>query len=370
MKVIRRDLEPLITNKMSPGKAIALTGPKGVGKTYFLKHIKEQYGDPCHYYDASKHTHYEKLQEGLSGHDSGSITFLFIDEAWTLLNIRKVLTNFLRQLPNTRFILTFESQSQLQPIRDLITHCVLFPLTQSESLQFSQSRKRETLLAENLVYGSYPKLLHLKTKLEKKEYLMAMADYYIKEHLQKAEKRIKPGKELQLLKIFSYLIGEEVFFHELELKTSLNYRIIERYMEHLTDLGLTHKLMGLKRNLTKEVGKHSCLYFMDNGIRNAFIGNFNPARIRSDVDKLWKNYLMSERIKQQQYRNMNVRNYFWRTYDQQELDWVEEKQGQLVGYRFTLDVLPHKIPAAWRRAYPLAEFKVITPDNYNEWVFS
>jgi len=363
-------MESLIINRMSPGKAIGLTGPKGIGKTYFLKHIKEQYGNACHYYDASKHPHYEKIQNSYSGHNSEAITLFIIDDAWTLLNLREVLLKLLHQLPNTRFILAFEAQSQMQKIQDLTTHCVLFPLTEGEYLQFDHNRKEETLLAERLVYGTYPKLLHLKTKEEKKDYLMEMADYYIKEHLQKAEKRIKPGKELQLLKLFSYLIGEEVFLHELELKTSLNHRIIERYMRHLTDLGLTHKLIGLKRNLKKEVGKHSCLYFMDNGIRNAFIGNFNPARIRSDVDKLWKNYLMSERIKQQQYRNMKVMNYFWRTYDQQELDWVEEKQGQLVGYRFTLDVLPHKIPAAWRRAYPQAEFKVITPDNYGEWVSS
>ena len=363
-------MESLIMNRMSPGTVIALTGPKGVGKTFFLKQIKEQYGSSCHYYDAAKHQHYEKLQQLITGNDSEPTAFLMVDEAWTLLSLREALTGLLKQLPDTRFILAFESQSQIQPIQELITHCVLFPLTESECLQFDHSRKMETLLAERLVYGNYPKLLHLKTKQEKKDYLLGIADYYMKEHLLKAEKKVEPAKQSQLLKIFSYLIGEEVFFHELELKTSLNHRVIERYMEHLTDLGLTHKLVGLKRNLKKEVGKHSCLYFMDNGIRNAFIGNFNPARIRSDVDKLWKNYLMSERIKQQQYRNMNIRNYFWRTYDQQELDWVEEKQGQLVGYQFTLDVLPHKIPAAWRRAYPQAEFKVITPENYNDWVIS
>lgn len=99
------------------------------------------------------------------------------------------------------------------------------------------------------------------------------------------------------------------------------------------------------------MGKHAALYFIDNGIRNALINNFNPVHIRNDVDKLWKNYFISERIKQQHYRNLEVNNYFWRTYGQQELDWVEERQGQLTGYHFTLEGNHARPPSAWRRAY-------------------
>jgi hypothetical protein len=121
--------------------------------------------------------------------------------------------------------------------------------------------------------------------------------------------------------------------------------------------------------MRKEVNKSSKYYFLDNGIRNVLVGNLNPVHLRNDMGVLWENYMISERIKFQHYNTVLVYNYFWRTYDQQEIDWVEDRGGQLYGYEFKWNPRKKvKAPAAWGKAYPDAGFKVITPDNYREWL--
>ncbi|HKK80287.1 MAG TPA: DUF4143 domain-containing protein, partial [Phaeodactylibacter sp.] len=130
-----------------------------------------------------------------------------------------------------------------------------------------------------------------------------------------------------------------------------------------------HKVSGFSKNLRKEVTKNSRWYFYDNGLRNAVIANLNPIGLRDDIGMLWENYIISERIKYQRYNKILVNNYFWRTYDQQEIDWVEERGGNLYGYEFKWNPKKHvKTPISWKKSYENADFEVITPDNYLEWV--
>jgi uncharacterized protein len=144
---------------------------------------------------------------------------------------------------------------------------------------------------------------------------------------------------------------------------------VESYLDLLSKVFVIFKLRGFSRNLRKEVSKMNRWYFYDNGIRNAVIGNFNRFNLRNDIGELWESYLVSERVKYQNYSGMFVNNYFWRTYTQQEVDWVEEENGELRAYEFKWN--PNrkaKAPSLWAEAYPEAKFEVITNDNYLDWI--
>jgi predicted AAA+ superfamily ATPase len=154
---------------------------------------------------------------------------------------------------------------------------------------------------------------------------------------------------------------------ELPLKISRN--TVEKYLDLLTKVFILYKVRGFSRNLRKEVNKSSKYYFLDNGVRNILVGNLNPIHLRNDMGELWENYMISERIKYQNYNDMLVYNYFWRTYDQQEIDWIEDRGGKLYGYEFKWNSnKKSKIPGAWKKAYPDAGYQVINPDNYTEWL--
>jgi predicted AAA+ superfamily ATPase len=131
---------------------------------------------------------------------------------------------------------------------------------------------------------------------------------------------------------------------------------------------ILHKVEGYSRNLRKEITKNAKWYFLDNGLRNAVIANFNSLENRNDKGGLWENYIIGERLKFQAYNKISSNNYFWRTYEQQEIDWVEERDGRLFGYEFKWKETTVKTPSQWVKAYPEASFKVINQNNYLEWL--
>lgn len=149
----------------------------------------------------------------------------------------------------------------------------------------------------------------------------------------------------------------------------LSKNTAERYLTLLTKVFVIFKVEGFSKNLRKEITKTSRWYFYDNGIRNAVISNFKRLTERSDTGELWENYLASERVKKQNYNKIRVRNFFWRTYDQQELDWLEDAGEELSGFEFKWSTTKKsKIPVAFAKAYPDASFEVITKNNYIDFI--
>lgn len=150
---------------------------------------------------------------------------------------------------------------------------------------------------------------------------------------------------------------------------SMSKNTVEKYLHLLTKVFVIYCIGGFSRNLRKEVSKSSRWYFHDKGLRNVLINNFNPHWLRTDTAELWANYLVSERIKFQHYHNIFSNNYFRRTYDQQEIDWIEERDGKLFAFKFKCNSEKRaKTLIAWQKAYPEAEFSVIHPGNYAEWL--
>jgi predicted AAA+ superfamily ATPase len=169
--------------------------------------------------------------------------------------------------------------------------------------------------------------------------------------------------------MIAFQIGGEVSIQELGNQLDMSKNTVDKYLDLLSKVYVLHKVNGFSKNLRKEVTKNSRWYFYDNGLRNAVIANLNPINLRDDIGMLWENYIISERIKYQRYNKMLVNNYFWRTYDQQEIDWVEERGGNLYGYEFKWNPKKYvKTPISWKKSYENAGFEVITPDNYLEWI--
>ncbi len=225
-------------------------------------------------------------------------------------------------------------------------------------------------LNERLVYGSYPELEIYSDLNEKANYLEGIVNSYLLKDILEFEGIRKADKIINLLRLIAFQIGKEVNMEEIASNLKgISRNTVERYLDILSKVFIVYNVRGFSRNLRKEITKSSRWYFYDNGIRNAIIQNYNALELRGDKGALWENYLMAERIKYNAYSKNKVSYYFWRTYDQQELDLVEEQSGALRGYEFKWSPRKKtKPPGGWVNSYPEASFEVIHNNNYLEFI--
>ena len=204
---------------------------------------------------------------------------------------------------------------------------------------------------------------------EKADYLFEIVNSYLLKDILIFEGIKNSDKILALLRLIAFQVGKEVSLQELGNQLNMSKNTVANYLDLLSKVFILFKVEGFSKNLRKEITKSSRWYFYDNGIRNAIINNFNRLENRTDVGELWENYLASERIKKQHYQKIKTTNFFWRTYDQQELDWLEEKSDSLAGFEFKWNERKKsKIPTAFAKAYPEASFEVINKQNYLEFI--
>ncbi len=216
-----------------------------------------------------------------------------------------------------------------------------------------------------LVFGSYPEVITAESFNQKKEILTLIRDSYLFKDILELENIKNSQKIFDLLRLIAFQIGHEVSLQELGTSLGMSKNTVERYLDLLEKAFVIKRVFGFSRNLRKEITKTSRFYFLDNGIRNAVIGNFNGLNNRDDIGQLWENYLFIERMKKREYKNIYASQYFWRTYDRKEIDLVEERDGKLFGYEFKWNTKKKiKAPKSWLESYSNAEFKVITPENY------
>ncbi|MBS0615287.1 MAG: ATP-binding protein [Verrucomicrobia bacterium] len=355
---------------VSPGKVIVIFGPRRVGKTTLLKKYLEDEtnylfvsGDDIFVRDFLSSGSIEKLKDFIGGKD-----LLVIDEAQYIETIGLNLKLIVDHLPHVRVIATgsstFDLASQVgEPLTGRKYSLKMYPISQMEMGQIENRPQTKAHLESRLIYGSYPEVILSKGNKARQEYLQELVSSYLLRDILAFEGMQKAQKIIDLLKLLAFQIGNEVSFKELGSQLSMSKNTIEKYLDLLEQVFVIVNVRGFSRNLRKEVTKMSRYYFCDNGIRNTLINNFNSLSMRSDQGNLWENYLVMERIKKQQYQRLWSHNFFWRTYDQKELDWVEEREGKLYGYEFKWGKKV-KEPHLWREAYPEASFECITPDNY------
>lgn len=360
---------------LSSSKITIIYGPRRVGKTTLLKKFLESQknylfvtGEDVFVREQLSNQSIEKLRSYI-----GDKKLLVIDEAQFIPSIGLNLKLIIDHIPNVRVIVTGSSAFDLtkqvgEPLTGRQYIMQLFPISQLELSQIENLSETRSHLEERLLYGSYPETLTLKSISSKQEYLKELVSSYLIKDILAFEGVRKSKKMIDLLILLAFQIGQEVSHAELGTQLSMSRDTVERYLDLLEKTFVLVNIRGFSRNLRKEVTKTSRYYFYDNGIRNALINNFNPLSRRDDQGDLWENYLVMERIKKQHYESIWSNNYFWRTYDQKEIDWVEEREGQLHGYEFKWNKDGAKAPKLWKDTYKNATFTCISKNNYLEFI--
>lgn len=353
-------------------KVIVIYGPRRVGKTtllnQFISRTKLKYrfdnGEDILVQDVLSSQNFGRIFDYVADNE-----LIVIDEAQLVPNIGMGLKIIVDQVPNIKVIATgsasFDLANKLgEPLVGRKWTKTLFPVSVFELKKRKSNFDLSNDLNKHLIYGTYPEVLMNKMVVKKRNILEEIARSYLLKDILAIE-RVKGAKKLfDLLKLIAFQVGNEVSLTELGSQLSLDRKTVERYLDLLEKSFILYNLRGYSRNLRKEISRKSKYYFLDNGIRNAVIGNFNDLDTRDDVGGLWENFLVSERLKTQEYKKIYANNYFWRTWEGQEVDWVEERGGKLLGFEFKWGDKKVKPPKDWLLTYKEASFEVINRDNY------
>jgi uncharacterized protein len=360
----------------SPGSVLVIYGPRQVGKTTLLHHYLAQ-GSHRYKLDSGDNLQVRTLLEGadfetiadyVAGYD-----LIVIDEAQKIPRIGEVLKIMVDQHPHLRVIATGSSSFELagqvgEPLAGRKKTLTLYPFSQLELSHYHNPLELKQHLADWLIYGSYPQVVAATSKAEKRSRVVEITESYLLKDILAFDKIKNPKVLLDLLRLLAFQIGNEVSLTELAQKLMINSKTVARYIDLLEKTFVLYNLRGFSRNLRNEVVKKSKYYFYDVGIRNALIANFNAFELRDDVGCLWENFLFMERLKKQAYHDVSVNYYFWRTWDQKEIDLIEEREGKLWGYEFKWGKKTVKAPKAWLETYSNASFTVINQKNYQDFV--
>ncbi len=377
MRFINRSLEPVIRQYLKPNKVVVLLGARRVGKTELIKHILTQIEEEVlvlNGEDEDTHSLLEKRTVQNYNRLLGKVRMLVIDEAQAIPEIGKKLKLMVDSIEGLKILVTgssvFDLDNQLgEPLVGRKMTLYLYPLAQMEFNQVENLIETKANLEERLIYGGYPELEHLDSREEKASYLKEQVNSYLLKDILAFEGVRKRNKIVSLLRMLAFRVGNEISVEGIGNDLQLSKNTVDRYLDLLSKVFIIHKVEGFSRNLDNEITKKNKWYFYDNGIRNALINNFNTSKYRDDLGELWENYIISERLKYQEYKKIPVANFFWRTHTRQEIDWIEEKGGELNAFEFKWNSKKKvKVPASWGKAYPNASFEIIHPNNYLDFI--
>lgn len=375
MYIPQRQLEN-IKDMITPQKAVLVYGPRRCGKTTLLtkmlEGVKEEYtfvnGEDITVQDYLSSQSVEKLKGFV-----GKKKLIVIDEAQKVKNIGLNIKLILDHIPGVKLVASgsssFDLAQQLgEPLTGRKYTLRMFPLAQLELSAIQTRAEIDASLESRLIYGSYPEVVLFDDDSKRAMYLREIVGSYLYKDILELEEVRHSDKLVRLLQLLAFQIGKEVSYNELGRQLGMSKNTVERYLDLLEKAFVIFKLKGFSRNLRKEVSKNPRYFFYDIGIRNALINNFNPVQMRDDIGILWENYIITEKIKKQEYLNMPANNYFWRTYDRKEIDLIEERGGRLYGYEIKWAAVKQKVPQEWLKAYKKSEYRIITRDNYLEFI--
>ncbi len=363
--------------KLKPNKVLILLGARRVGKTQIIKKYLENNNENVLQLNGEDINDARLLEERSASNYTKllqNVSILIIDEAQSITDIGLILKLIVDSIEGIKVIATGSSMFDLanklgEPLVGRKNTMYLFPLSQIEFTQFENYKQTTEKLEERLLYGGYPEVTHYDSWEEKQTYLREIVNSYLLKDILVFDGIKNADKIYDLLRLIAFQVGKEVSLQELGNQLNISKNTVEKYLDLLSKVFIIFKIEGFSKNLRKEITKSSRWYFYDNGIRNTIINNFNTINNRSDIGDLWENYLASERLKKQQYQKIYKQNYFWRTYDQQELDWLETEAETIAGYEFKWNQnRKSKIPGAFAKAYPEATFEVINKQNYLEFI--
>jgi uncharacterized protein len=362
-----------LEQNLEKNKVLIIYGPRRAGKTTllnsFLKQTKLKYkldnGDNMRLQELFKLQDFNIIKEYVSGYD-----LLAIDEAQQIPNIGMVLKIIVDQVKDIQVIATGSSSFDLsqqigEPLTGRKKTIILYPFSQTEMLLNYNRHEIKERLEDFLIFGSYPDVLLAKNRKKKIEILNELVDSYLLKDILKLDS-IKYSKKLfDLLKSLSFQIGNLVSLNELSQQTDLDVKTVDRYLDLLEKGFVIKRLSGFSRNLRNEINSKSKYYFLDNGIRNAVISQFNSLDQRNDVGHLFENFLIIEKMKNKD----SVNNYyFWRNYSGKEIDLIEERDGKILAYEFKWKKNNSLMPKIFKETYKNSVFKLINKDNYLDFI--
>ena len=375
MYIVQKQLENL-KKLIQPGKVVVIYGARRTGKTTlineFLKGASGENllvsGEDITVSSYLSSQSIEKLAAFV-----GQATLLIIDEAQKIPNIGINLKLIVDHIPGVRVVVSGSSSFDLarstgEPLTGRKYTLRLYPLAQMEICQIEKIHQTDANLEGRLIYGSYPEVVLMRDNTGRQKYLQEIVSSYLYKDIVELDGIRHSGKIIRLLQLLAFQIGKEVSYSELGGALSMSKNTVERYLELLEKAFVLQKLSGFSRNLRNEIKKNSRYYVLDNGVRNALINNFNPLEQRNDAGELWENYLVLERMKKQEYLNVAANNYFWRTHTQQEIDFVEEREGRLFAYEIKWRKTKSSPPALWRKTYPDSSFASVHRENYLDFI--
>ena len=375
--MIKRDLEQKIYNRFNKGKIILLLGPRQAGKTTLCQSIAQNSESSAAWFNGDEPDIRDIFSNATSTRLKGLIgknRLIIIDEAQRIKNIGVTLKLLADNFTGIQVIVTGSSSLELtgevnEPLTGRKYEFFMYPLSFREMAEHTTLLEEKRMIDHRLVYGYYPEIVT--NPGEEKELLSLLAGSYLYKDLFVWEQIKKPAVLEKLLQALALQLGNEVSYHELGQLIGADNQTVERYVDLLEKAFVIFRLTALSRNLRNELKKSRKIYFFDNGIRNSIIKNFNIPSLRNDCGALWENLMLSERMKANQYSNRFVNMWFWRTHAQQEIDYIEEYDGELHAYEFKWNPAKKaRFSKTFLNAYPETTTMLVTPDNYEGFIFN
>ncbi len=363
---------------LEPGKVLIVYGPRRVGKTtliqQYLQTTSWKYklgsGDNIQLQHVLGSQDFSQILPYAEGYD-----LLVIDEAQNIPGIGMGLKILVDQIPTIRIIATGSSSFELagqvgEPLTGRKHTLTLYPIAQQELLEnvFNSFELKEKL-HDYLIYGSYPEVISESNQTGKIKIIEELVNsYLLKDVLTLAD--VKGSKTLSsILRLLAFQIGSQVSLNEIANAINIDVKTVQRYLDLLEKAFVLVSLGGFSRNLRNEVTSKAKYYFLDTGIRNGIIQQFNRVDLRDDVGKLWENFIFIERLKYRTYKNVFANTYFWRTYNQKEVDLIEDRGGKLHAYEYKwFEKSKTHAPSEWKITYPDASFNIINSNNYLKFI--
>lgn len=375
MYIDRKLFQVLVRELSESQKIVILYGARQTGKTtlsyevisYFKGKILKINADEARYTDILSSRNFQKIELLIGDYD-----MLFIDEAQRIPDIGINLKIIHDNLPEMKILVTGSSSLELadkvkEPLTGrTITH-KLYPVSLGELRQYHNIVDLQNRLEEFMIYGMYPELFKYKPGERKEKYLRELASSYLYKDILELSSIRNPSVITDLLKLLALQIGAEISLNELAQNLKISQETVNTYINLLENAFIIFRLKGFSRNFRKEISKRDKIYFWDLGVRNTLINNFSSLKLRNDVGAMWENFIISERLKFLAYNEEFVNSYFWRLYTGAELDYIEEKYGELFAFEIKYKKARKKAPLTWTENYG-SNYKCVTTDNFWEYV--
>ena len=374
---IQRYLKKTIEKNLHKQKVIRIFGTRRTGKSTMLKSIFSEHSDDAIILQGEDMNVQELLKNrSINNYERllGNKKLLMIDEAQVIPDIGNILKLMIDNIEPLNIIVTGSSSFDLhnssgQPLVGRNMDFQMFPIAQKELSETESLLDTKNNLEERIIYGSYPELWHLETLEEKQNYLKQLVENYLLKDILMYENVLGSDILYKLLQLLAFQCGNLVSTTELSNALQINKITVDRYLDLLSKVYIIFPINGFSKNLRKEITKSKKWYFYDNGIRNALINNFNLLSQRNDVGQLWEQYFISERIKSNASNLQYPQYHFWRTYDGQEIDLLEiDNYQNIKAWETKWKSEKAKIPTAFAKAYPEAEFTIINQNNYLDFI--